>query len=89
MNYFCAFCGKKNVLGYSRYFQTIEYLRYSFHFKKNGAKRHLQIFNLQSSILNSGLSGCWVLDTGYWMLGTWYWVLGTGYSITQIRKTIR
>ena len=29
---------------------NIEYLRYSFDFKKDGAKRHQQIFNLQSSI---------------------------------------
>jgi hypothetical protein len=27
------------------------------HFKKDGAKRHPQIFNFQSSIFNSGLSG--------------------------------
>jgi hypothetical protein len=49
---------------YFRYFVTIEYfrltieyLRYSFDFKKDGAKRHQQIFNFQSSIFNSGLSG--------------------------------
>jgi len=36
---------------------NIEYLRYSFDFKKGGAKRHPQIFNRQSSIFNSGLSG--------------------------------
>ena len=36
---------------------NIEYLRNSFHFKKDGAKRHPQIFNLQSSIFNSGSSG--------------------------------
>jgi hypothetical protein len=40
-----------------RYFVIIEYLRFSFVFKKGGAKRHQQIFNLQSSIFNSGLSG--------------------------------
>jgi len=28
-----------------------------FTFKKDGAKRHQQIFNFQSSIFNSGLSG--------------------------------
>jgi hypothetical protein len=44
---------------YFRYFVTIEYfrlnneyLRYSFDFKKDGAKRHQPIFNLQSSIVN-------------------------------------
>jgi len=49
---------------YFRYFVTIEYfrlnieyLRYSSDFKKGGAKRHQQIFNLQSSIFNSGLPG--------------------------------
>jgi len=31
-------------------------MRNSFHFKKDGAKRHPQIFNLQSSIFNSGSS---------------------------------
>ena len=36
---------------------NIEYLRNSFHFKKDGAKRHPQIFNLQSSIFNPDLSG--------------------------------
>jgi hypothetical protein len=36
---------------------NIEYLRNSFHFKKDGAKRHPQIFNLQSSIFNPGLPG--------------------------------
>ncbi len=35
-----------------------EYLCQSVcHFKKDGAKRHQQIFNLQSSIFNSGLPG--------------------------------
>jgi len=27
MNYFCAFCGNKIVLGYSRYLQMFEYFR--------------------------------------------------------------
>jgi len=39
---------------------NIEYLSppaADFYFKKDGAKRHPQIFNLQSSIFNSGLSG--------------------------------
>ena len=50
--------------GFFHYFKTIEYfrlnieyLRYSFDFKKDGAKRHQQIFNLQYSIFNSGLPG--------------------------------
>ena len=51
-------------MGYFHYFVTIEYFRlnieylwYSFDYKKDGAQRHPQIFNLQSSIFNSGLSG--------------------------------
>jgi indolepyruvate ferredoxin oxidoreductase beta subunit len=36
---------------------SIEYLRYTFGFKKDGAKRYQQIFNLQFSIFNTGLSG--------------------------------
>jgi hypothetical protein len=32
MNYFCAFCGKKIVLGYIRYLQMIEYLMISSYF---------------------------------------------------------
>ena len=46
-------------MGYSPYIATIEYfrlkieyLRNSIHFKKDGAKRHPQIFNLQSTIFN-------------------------------------
>jgi hypothetical protein len=42
---------------------NIEYLRYSFDFKKDGAKRHQQIFNLQSSI--PALPG-WVVINGWW-----------------------
>jgi hypothetical protein len=39
---------------------NIEYLRYSFDFKKDGAKRHQQIFNRSAaggSIFNSGFAG--------------------------------
>jgi hypothetical protein len=46
---------------------NIEYLRNSFHFKKDGAKRHPQIFNLQYSIFNSGLSG--LGDSFYYVMG--------------------
>jgi hypothetical protein len=49
--YFCYFV----TIEYFRL--NIEYLRYSFDFKKDGAKRHQQIFNLQSSIFNSGFAG--------------------------------
>jgi len=42
--------GAKNGLGYSRYLAAIEYLRYSFGLKKDGATRHPQIFNWQFSI---------------------------------------
>jgi len=41
---------------------NIEYLRYSFDFKKDGAKRHQQIFNLQSSIVNIQFRLCRVGD---------------------------
>jgi len=58
----------KIVLGYFHYLQMIEYcrlnieeLRVFFHFKKDGAKRPPQIFNLQSSIFNSGSSGLGLL----------------------------
>jgi hypothetical protein len=54
---FVHFVAKKIGLGYFRYLQMIEYcrlkieyLRNSVHFNKEGAKRHPQIFNLQSSI---------------------------------------
>jgi len=46
---------------------NIEYLRNSFHFKKDGAKRHPQIFNLQYSIFNPGLSG--LGDSFYYVMG--------------------
>ncbi len=46
-------------MGYFPYLATIEYfrlkieyLRNSIYFKKDGAKRHPQIFNLQSKIFN-------------------------------------
>ncbi len=32
MNYFCAFCGKKNALGYFRYHHRIEYFRLNIQF---------------------------------------------------------
>jgi hypothetical protein len=42
---------------------NIEYLRYSFDFKKDGAKRHQQIFNRQYSI--PALPG-WALMKDAW-----------------------
>ena len=47
----------KEYLGHFQQLVTIEYLTYSFDFKNDGAKRYSQIFNLQSSIRNSVLSG--------------------------------
>ena len=44
---FLCFLCRKIELEYFHYFVTIEYLRYSFEFKKDGAKRHPQIFNFQ------------------------------------------
>jgi len=69
---------KKVDLGYFHdlvtivYFRlNIEYLRYSFDFKKDGAaqapalrERHPKIFNLQSTIFNSGLSGLDIRERG-------------------------
>ena len=50
---FLCIMWQKIVLEYYYHHVTIEYLGYSFDFKKDGAKRHPQIFNLHSSLFNS------------------------------------
>jgi hypothetical protein len=71
---------------------NIEYLRNSFHFKKDGAKRHPQIFNLQYSIFNSPINRDFrFAPTGLSGLGdSFYYVMGHIVKVANKRllKTI-